>query len=78
MAREVAPDWTVDWGVKPVPVTVIVVSALPAKTVLGERDETVGAGLTTCTVADPEELVLAVLVAVMVTVLGEGGTAGAV
>jgi len=74
----VAPIFTVDCEVKPEPFTVSVVSLLPALSDVGAMELMLGAGLLTVTVAEALRLVSAVLVAFTVTVLGEGGMAGAV
>jgi hypothetical protein len=72
------PSFTVDCCAKPVPVTVSVVSGLPALTVEGEMEPRVGAGLTTVTEAEAVRVGSATLAAFTVTTLGTGGTAGAV
>jgi hypothetical protein len=78
VASDVPLSSTVDCGVKLVPVTVRVVSLLPASTVAGEMELRVGAGLTMVTVANAVWLGSTTLAAFTVTVLGEGGMAGAV
>jgi len=78
VTSEVPLSCTVDCEVKPVPVTVNVVSPLPASTVEGESELRVGAGLTTVTDAEPVRLGSTTLAAFTVTTFGEGGIAGAV
>jgi hypothetical protein len=78
VVRAAAPNWTVDCGVKPDPVTVTTVSALPGAIEFGEIEASAGAGLFIWTEAEAVLVESVVLVAVIVTVLGEGGTAGAV
>jgi hypothetical protein len=55
----------------------MVVSGLPASTVAGKMELRVGAGLTMVTVAEAVWLGSTTLAAFTVTVLGEGGMAGA-
>jgi hypothetical protein len=78
VTSEVPLSCTVDCGVKLVPVTVSVVSVLPASTVGGEMESRTGTGLMTVTEAVPARVGSATLVAFTVTPFGEGGTAGAV
>ena len=60
---------------KPVPVTAI--EKLPRLVEAGEMPERVGVGFKSVTVLVPDLVASAVLVAVTVTVLGEGSTVGA-
>ena len=78
VVNEVTPSLTVDCRLRPIPNTWIVVSGLPALISDGETVLIVGAGLTTSTEAEPERDGSATLVALTVTVFGEGGIAGAV
>jgi hypothetical protein len=78
VARGVVPSCTLDWGVKLVPVSVSTVSPLPASTAVGEIELRLGAGFTTVTAAEAVWLGSTTLAAFTVTVLGEGGMAGAV
>ncbi|HEV2350280.1 MAG TPA: hypothetical protein VG028_10595 [Terriglobia bacterium] len=78
VATAVPPNWTVDCDVNPDPVTVTTVLALPALMEFGAIEVSTGDGLTTWTVAEAVRLELVALVAVIVTVSGEGGVAGAV
>ncbi len=79
VASDVLPNITVDCGASPVPVTVSVVSGLPAFTVVGEMVLIADVGFTTVTEAEALRVVSTTLVAVAVTtLLGEGGTAGPV
>ena len=78
VASDVPLRCTVDCGVKLVPVTVRVVSLLPASTVTGEMELRVGSGLTTVTDAVPVRVGSTTLAAFTVTTFGEGGIAGAV
>jgi hypothetical protein len=64
--------------VKPVPVSVNLVFALPAGTTVGEIEESAGGGFTMVTDADAAFVASARLVAVTVTVLGDGSIVGAV
>jgi len=75
VASALPPNSTVDWGVKPVPVTVSVVLPLPSFTVAGEMLLTTGAGFTMVTEAPADCPPLA---AVTVTTFVEGGIPGAV
>jgi hypothetical protein len=78
VASPVPPNSTTDCGANPVPVTVSVVFPLPAFTVAGEIALTTGPGFTRVTEADADCVASATLVAVTVTVLGEGSVLGAV
>jgi hypothetical protein len=78
VASDVPLSSTVDCGVKLVPVTVNVVSGLPASTVAGKMELRVGSGLTMVAVAEAVWLGSTTLAAFTVTVLGKGGMAGAV
>jgi hypothetical protein len=78
VASAVLPNSTTDCGVKPVPVTVSVVSPLPALTVDGEMELTTGDGFMMVTAAVAERVGSAKLAACTVTTLGTGGTNGAV
>jgi hypothetical protein len=78
VARGVPASCTTDCGVKLAPVTVRVVSGLPASSAVGEIALRVGAGLTTVTAAVPTRVGSTTLAAFTVTTFGEGGTAGAV
>jgi hypothetical protein len=78
VANAVPPNSTIACALKPVPVTVRVVFPLPALRVAGDMALSTGAGFTTVAEAVAVWLGAARLAAVMVTVLGVGGTAGAV
>jgi len=71
-------NWTVDCWANPVPVTVSVVSPLPASMVVGEIEVMDGDGLLIVAEAEPLWLVSTAAVAVTVTAFGVGGTGGAV
>jgi hypothetical protein len=78
VANAVPPNSTTDCAQNPDPVTVSVVFPLPALSVAGEMELTTGAGFTMLTEAAADCAGCARLAAVTVTMLGAGGTAGAV
>jgi hypothetical protein len=78
VTSEVPLSCTVDCGVKLVPVTVRIVSGLPASTAVGEIELRLGAGFTTVTAAEAVRVGSTTLAAFTVTTFGEGGIAGAV
>ena len=69
---------TVEALVKPLPVTVRVVFKEPTRTSVGETEDKLGAGYVSNTIAEPELLLSAWLVAVTVTRPELGATSGAV
>jgi hypothetical protein len=78
VARGVPASCTTDCGVNPAPVTVRVVSALPASTLEGEIVLRLGAGFLMVTDAVPVRVGSTTLAARTVTTFGEGGIVGAV
>jgi hypothetical protein len=78
MLRAVAFAVMVDWETKFNPLMVNTVSPLPAVSAAGEIEEITGGGLRIVAMAEAERVGSAVLVAVTVSVLGEGGMGGAV
>ena len=72
------PSITTDWMANPVPVATSETSAGPAMVEVGAMDSSIGAGLLTVTSAVPIADGAGTLVALTVTVLGEGGTGGRV
>jgi hypothetical protein len=75
---ELPPTVSVDCGVNPVPVSVSSVSPLPAWMLVGEIEVMDGEGLLIVAEVEPLCVLSAAGMAVMVTIFGTGGTAGAV
>lgn len=78
VAKDVLPSITADCWLKPFPRTWIVVSGLPALISDGETELISGAGFTRIAEAVALRVESATLTALIATVLGVGGTVGAV